>query len=138
MDAVRADGMTGNRKILYRILPAIIVLLILLPLAGCIGWGSEKVELQFSSYSGGGPEYSIELKNPGLVSVLKERVYHKSNHDNLNGAGYTDVYTLSGLTPGSTILTVTETFKSEVTLTEYLVTVNDKLDVTIEVIEDQP
>lgn len=63
--------------------------------------------LTFDSFDGGGPEYSIVLDSD-IVSYERTTKYKKSDHGQLDGAGYTVTYTFTGITPGETGMTVEE------------------------------
>lgn len=62
--------------------------------------------LSFDSFDGGGPEYSVAVDDPEIVSYDCVWQYAKEDHAELTGAGYTVVYTFTGLKPGETRLTV--------------------------------
>ncbi len=66
----------------------------------------ETAVLKFSSFDGGGPEYYIELDDPGLVSYTCRRVYDNEDHEMMTGSGYTNIYTFTGLKSGTTGMTV--------------------------------
>ena len=68
---------------------------------------SEKeVTLSYDSFDGGGPEFSVTVDDPQIVACSSERKYHKANHEELTGAGYTELLTFKGLRPGTTTVTV--------------------------------
>ena len=92
--------------------------------------------LRFDSFDGGGPEYSVEVEDPALVSVESARRYASADHEELDGAGYTVTVTFTGVQPGQTRATV----KARSPIAEnfdavYAVTVDDDLNVTLERIE---
>ena len=96
---------------------------------------NSKAILTFSSFDGGGPEYSIELGSD-IVSYKRSIKYAKANHEKLNGAGYTITYTFTGLTPGETEMTVEE--RSPISSNRdhrYSVKVDNDLRVAIELLE---
>ena len=81
---------------------------LLLFIAGC-GLRTGKsggVELSFHSFEGGGPEYTAVIRDPEILACKSARHYGKANHKKLNGAGYTETFTLTGLKPGETVLTI--------------------------------
>ena len=90
-------------------------------------------ELRFDSFEGGGPEYSVEVADPALVSVASARSYAGADHDEEDGAGYTVIVTFTGVKPGQTTATVqarspiAENFDAV-----YAVTVDENLNVTLE------
>lgn len=91
--------------------------------------------LSFSSFDGGGPEYSVVLGSD-IVSYKSSVKYSKANHKELNGAGYTVTYTFTGLTPGETEMTVEE--RSPLSGDRdhrYSVKVDNDMKVTIELLE---
>lgn len=68
---------------------------------------SEKeVTLSYDSFDGGGPEFSVTVDDPQIVACSSARKYHKANHEELTGAGYTELLTFKGLRPGTTTVTV--------------------------------
>ena len=88
--------------------------------------------LVFSSFDGGGPEYSVEFEDPSLVTYSTLREYDDPEHEMMTGSGYRIVYTFTGLKSGATDMTVrsysplTESFESH-----YTVTVGEDLAVTL-------
>ena len=91
--------------------------------------------LTFSSFDGGGPEYSVVLSSD-IVSYKSSVKYSKAKHKELNGAGYTVTYTFTGLTPGETEMTVEE--RSPLCGDRdhrYSVKVDNDMKVTIELLE---
>ena len=61
--------------------------------------------LSFDSFAGGGPEFSLEVEDPSIVSWTRETVWEE-HAEELDGASFTAVYTLTGLRPGETRVTV--------------------------------
>ena len=109
---------------------------------GIIDWtgeivtGEEKemttATLTFSSFDGGGPEYSIKIDDPTIVSYSSSRHYHKPNHEEMTGAGYDVIFTFTGLKPGETNMTVEERSPiADNADIKYIITVDDKLNVEI-------
>ncbi len=91
-----------------------------------------KAELSYQSFDGGGPEYSVRIEDETVVSCSRKTFYAKPDHDRMTGAGYTVVFTITGLRPGKTTLTVSG--RSPIMPPEdetYDVTVNEELDVTL-------
>ncbi len=68
--------------------------------------GKKEAVLSFHSFDGGGPEYSVKIKNPEVLSYTFEREYSKPNHEELDGAGYDAVFKFKGLKEGETEVTV--------------------------------
>ena len=109
-------------------------LVLLLGFAGCRAAqsGAKKASLSFSSFDGGGPKFSCTPDDPTLVSVESSREYAKKNHAELDGAGYTITFTLTGKKPGQTGLTVTaDSPIAPESERRYTVTVDEKLNVTL-------
>ena len=92
----------------------------------------EPAALGFDSFEGGGPEYSVEVADPALVSVASARSYASAGHDEEDGAGFTVTITFTGVKPGQTTATVqarspiAENFDAL-----YAVTVDENLNVTL-------
>ncbi len=62
--------------------------------------------LDFASYDGGGPEFSVSVEDPQIVAYTSVRSYHDANHEELDGASFTERFTFTGLQPGTTAITV--------------------------------
>lgn len=62
--------------------------------------------LTFDSFDGGGPSYSVRVADPSVVTFDQTKHYHKANHDEMTGAGFTVNITFFGLKPGKTTATV--------------------------------
>ena len=71
------------------------------------GPAAENAVLFFDSFDGGGPEYSAFIDSD-IVSVAVERDYGKQNHEELDGAAYTWIFTFTGLKPGETRMRIEE------------------------------
>lgn len=69
--------------------------------------GAEAV-LSFSSFDGGGPEYSVVLTDDTIVTYTCERRYGSVDHEEIDGAAYDVVFTFTGNKPGETDMTVEE------------------------------
>lgn len=92
----------------------------------------QSATLEFHSFDGGGPEYSVVIEDPSIVSYSSERKYSKSNHEELDGAGYTVIFTFTGLKQGETKMTVQERSPiADNSDTVYNVTVANDLTVTL-------
>ena len=74
---------------------------------GEVAPGGAKAVLSFHSFDGGGPDFSAALGAP-IAACEQSKTYSKPNHAELDGAGFTVTFTLTGLTPGETTLTVAE------------------------------
>ena len=62
--------------------------------------------LSFSSFDGGGPEYSVSIGDETILSYTSDVQYVDGNHEELDGAAFTVVFSFFGLRPGSTAVTV--------------------------------
>ena len=88
-------------------------------------------ELSFDSFDGGGPEYTVEIDDPEVVSFTEKRAYASPDHEELDGAGYSVVFTFVGLKPGETQVRISgwsPIAGSEAYL--YSLTVDDSLNVS--------
>ncbi len=89
--------------------------------------------LRFDSFDGGGPEFQAILDDPSLVSSEEKKVYSRGDHEEIDGAGFTVVFTFTGQKSGETKLKVEE--RSPIAGNadyEYSVKVDGDLRVTIE------
>lgn len=87
--------------------------------------------LSFDSFDGGGPEYTVELGDPTLVSWRESTQYASPDHEELEGALYAVRFTFTGLKPGETQVRITG--YSPITGSEthvYSLTVDEHLNVT--------
>ena len=104
------------------------------------GNSSESVEkgasLVFSSFDGGGPEFSIEIDDPDVLAVKQTREYGNPRHAEMDGSPYDVVFRFTGLKPGETTLTISarspiaDNFDAR-----YSAKVDDALNVSLEEIE---
>ena len=92
-------------------------ILFLLPLLIALGIGGysmtrksendgKSAVLYFESFDGGGPVYSFEVEDPDIVSVSSRREYDKPDHEEMTGAGYKVIATVTGIKPGETFINV--------------------------------
>ncbi len=58
--------------------------------------------LTLDSFDGGGPEYSVTVEDPTIVTFDCAREYGNPDHEELDGASYTVRFTFIGLKPGTT------------------------------------
>lgn len=65
------------------------------------------ITLSYHSFDGGGPDFSMQIKEKGIFTWYSLRNYYNEDHEKLSGAGYTITYTLYPLRTGksSAILT---------------------------------
>ena len=64
------------------------------------------VTLTFSSFDGGGPQYSVRIDDPSVLSYTSERRYARADHAELDGAAFDDVFTFKGLKAGTATVIV--------------------------------
>ena len=89
--------------------------------------------LEFSSFDGGGPEYTILLDDPSIVTYDKSIVYDSPDHEKQNGSGYDVIFTFTGLKEGETQMTIQKRSPiAEGSDTIYWVTVDKDLNVDIQ------
>lgn len=106
-------------------------------LHGCAETGAKETTLSFHSFDGGGPEYSVSIGDPEMLSCRQSKQYAKANHEELNGAGYDVILTFAGLKEGKTSVTVTCTMRgTEEDRFVYDAEVDKELKVTLEKRED--
>ncbi len=84
-----------------------ILLAALLCLAGYVaGAGAEEeAVLRFSSFAGGGYEYTAEVGDPSVVRA-ETGVEYEAHAEEIDGASFDFTVSLTGLTPGTTTLAV--------------------------------
>ncbi len=93
---------------------------------------AEPAVLTFSSFDGGGPEYTAEIEDPSIVACRSERDYGAQTDEVIDGAAYTQVFTFTGLMPGTTTVTVRGVSPfMDSDDSAYLVTVDDGLNVSL-------
>ena len=68
----------------------------------------KKATLSFDSFDGGGPDFSAVAEDPSILSWTQKNKYHDPNHEKMNGAGFTVIFTFTGTKPGSTRLLIEE------------------------------
>ena len=62
--------------------------------------------LSFRSFDGGGPEFSIAIADPEIVTYTCDHRYDDPAHEQMNGSGYDVVFSFTGLKPGETTFTI--------------------------------
>ena len=109
-------------------------------LSGCAFGGNKKDDksavLEFHSFDGGGPKYSVSVADPEIVEYTYSKKYKDSNHAEQCGSGFDEVFTFKGKKSGETEVRVS--FTSAVADGEelYIARVGDDLKVTIEKIQE--
>ena len=117
----------------YGVMKQLIAIILALLAACCpvLGEPSQSVTLSFSSFAGGGFEYTVEIDDPTIVSCETKYEYEEQDEP-IDGASFDFLATFKGLKPGSTRATVYG--KSPIMKNEdnvYTVTVDDALNVTL-------
>ena len=87
--------------------------------------------LEFDSFDGGGPEFTVILDSD-IVSYTSKRQYYKKDHEEMTGAGYVVIFTFTGEKPGKAEMTIEERSPISDNLDHhYTVTVDSTLHVEI-------
>ena len=63
-------------------------------------------QLRYSTFSGGGPEYSGSVQDPSILSFQIAYDFGDAASEVIDGASYDVIFTLIGLRPGETLFTV--------------------------------
>lgn len=66
----------------------------------------EVATLRFSSFDGGGHVYRAVVEDPAIVAIRVDYDYGDIGDEPIDGAPYDAVFTITGLAPGTTIVTV--------------------------------
>ena len=108
---------------------------------GIIDWTGEivtestNVVLTFDSFDGGGPEYEIVLDSD-IVTYTSTREYARPDYKELDGAGFTVLFTFTGVKPGEAAMMIEERSPIGGNLDHrYSVKVDNNLNVSIEELE---
>ena len=91
----------------------------------------EAAVLRFSSFSGGGYEYTVSIDDPSVASC-ETRYEYEDNAEEIDGASYDFIVTFTGLKPGKTTAAVygrSPILENEDSI--YEVTVDEDLNVTL-------
>ena len=97
--------------------------------------GGKTASLSFESFDGRGPEFNFVIADESVVSCSSEVKYNKAYHEEMNGAGYDEVITFTGIKPGETTVLIEERSPIADNLDhKYRVTVDDELNVKIELL----
>lgn len=89
-------------------------------------------ELTFSSFDGGGPEFTAAVEDPTVLTFKYQKRYSSPRHREMTGAPFTAAFTFRGLKPGESRVTVRAI--SPITGTAeyvYLARVDEALAVTL-------
>ena len=70
--------------------------------------GGKTARLTFGSFEGGGPEFNVVIADESIVSYDSTVKYDKPDHEEMNGAGYNEIITFTGLKPGGTTVVIEE------------------------------
>ncbi len=109
------------------ILPGLAAMLLAAPAMA----GDGAAKLSFSSFDGGGPEFSVRA-DTDIVSCSRSVHYHDPDHGDLEGAGYTVTLTFTGQRPGEASITVLQRAPIDDDLDMvYAVRVDSRLNVEI-------
>ena len=112
----------------------LILLAVVMFLSGCAGGStgnSEPVVLRYSSFAGGGYDYTAEVDDPSVVRC-DTSVEFEPGAEELEGASFDFVVTLTGLKPGTTRFAIHGRSPIiEPTNSYYTVTVDEQLRVTL-------
>ena len=66
----------------------------------------EKAVVEFSSFDGGGHEYSVEIEDPSVLSCTEKRDYGPPRDEPEDGSPFRMIFTFTGLKPGTTTVSV--------------------------------
>ena len=66
----------------------------------------EKAVVEFSSFDGGGHEYSVEIEDPTILSCTGKRDYGPPRDEPEDGSPFRMIFTFTGLKPGTTTVSV--------------------------------
>jgi len=87
--------------------------------------------LRFSSFSGGGYEYTVEVDDPSIVRV-ETRYEYEEHAEEIDGASFDYIVSFTGLKPGGTTATIYGTSPiAENENSVYTVSVDEELNVTL-------
>ena len=66
----------------------------------------QAAELRFSSFDGGGPQFTVEIEHPETLSVQSREEYADPAHEAQTGSAFQVIFSFFGRQPGQTRLTV--------------------------------
>ena len=123
-----------------KILWMVWIVLLCLQAGTCFAENAEEegtAVLTFSSFDGGGPEFSIEIDDPELVSYVCRKKYDHDDHEMMTGSSYNEIYTFTGLKSGTTQMTVSAYSPLMESMdSQYTIIVDENLHVTINPIRE--
>ena len=91
--------------------------------------------LSFESFDGGGPEFSVVIADESIVSYSSRAAYRNPDHEKMNGSGYDEIITFTGIKPGETTVIIEERSPIADNLDhKYRITVDDELNVQTELL----
>ena len=67
----------------------------------------KEATLLFESFDGGGPSYNVKIDDESVVCFNLTKQYHRPEHNEMTGAGFTVKVTFFGLKAGRTAATIT-------------------------------
>ena len=92
-----------------------------------------ETKMSFSSFDGGGPEYSISIEDEAVLEYDMQREYNDPEHEQKDGSSYDVIFTFRGLKPGKTMMTISARSPIADNFDDvYSVTVSDSLEISIE------
>ena len=97
------------------------------------GQESRDAELSYSSFDGGGPEFSVVIEDESILTYDSVRQYYDPNHEQMTGSGYEVRFTFHGRRQGTTKVTISARSPIADNYDDgYLATVDGDLRVTLE------
>ena len=66
------------------------------------------VDIAFDSFDGGGPDFTVRLSDESIVTYKSKIKYASADHGEMTGAGYSVIFTFSGLKEGETEMVIEE------------------------------
>ena len=123
----------GNKKICFAVLLILLAAVLCLPCCSAEedALKEDEAVLYFSSFAGGGYEYTVQVDDHSVVRCGTEYVYEE-HAEEIDGASFDFIVTFTGLKPGSTTATVygrSPIMENEDSM--YTVSVDEDLHVTL-------
>lgn len=107
----------------------------------CFEGKAQPEKLSFSSFDGGGPEYSLKMEKTGVLTWYGQRVYGNPDHDKMCGSAFDIIYEFYPLREGeaSAVLTASSPICPEPDRRISAVVDRDlKISLKVEFLEDDP